>query len=242
MNNPLRYVDPSGMLLTDDPGHVDGYLQTYYGGEYHYYLAMDGSCNVSGDSYDYTTASELRAVFDIKYAELYGSKKDNSTKTEDAKKTLSLFTNRDFLRLIANVIHIKDSFPTFRYNNGTIVFFPWGVSVQTSLTVLHCDPNLVNPSFSNWKDYTWEQLGIDPVSSPDEFFTAYDTFGREFGEMAVYMTIATAGIGGLIGMTIGPTAALIFNVAETAYSFHSSQDAIYLGNLNFEMRRIMGDI
>ena len=51
MNNPLRFVDPTGMLMTEGGGFYDGYLQTYYGGEYHYYSAMDGSCNVSGDSY-----------------------------------------------------------------------------------------------------------------------------------------------------------------------------------------------
>ncbi len=64
MNNPLRYVDPSGMLLTDDPGHVDGFLQTYYGGEYHYYMAMDGSCNGSGIAFTYGDALEWRSIFE----------------------------------------------------------------------------------------------------------------------------------------------------------------------------------
>ncbi|NMC59403.1 MAG: RHS repeat-associated core domain-containing protein, partial [Candidatus Methanofastidiosa archaeon] len=60
MNNPLRFVDPSGMTLADDPGYVPGCLETYYGGEYHYFPAMNGYCNVSGLELDYGDAVAWR--------------------------------------------------------------------------------------------------------------------------------------------------------------------------------------
>ena len=90
MNNPLRYVDPTGMLLTDDPGHVDGYLQTYYGGEYHYYSAMDGNCNVSGESYNYKDADAQRKTFEEEYNRLYGPKQTEPSTTK-SEKTNSIY-------------------------------------------------------------------------------------------------------------------------------------------------------
>jgi len=77
MNNPLRFVDPSGMTLADDPGYVPGCLETYYGGEYHYFPAMNGYCNVSGLELDYGDAVAWRNMFDALYGLLYGSTQDD---------------------------------------------------------------------------------------------------------------------------------------------------------------------
>ncbi len=51
MNNPLRYIDPSGMLMTEGGAYQEGYLQSYSGGDWIYYPESGGSCNVSGEDY-----------------------------------------------------------------------------------------------------------------------------------------------------------------------------------------------
>ncbi len=51
MNNPLRYIDPSGMLMAEGGAYHEGYLQSYSGGYWIYYPESGGSCNVSGEGY-----------------------------------------------------------------------------------------------------------------------------------------------------------------------------------------------
>ncbi|HOR88038.1 MAG TPA: RHS repeat-associated core domain-containing protein [Methanofastidiosum sp.] len=89
MNNPLRFVDPSGMM-TEGGDFYGGYLQTYYGGEWHYYSAMDGSCNVSGDSYTEDHFAKQSTTPPL----------DNAITGNDVKKTVTksnFFANYNFM-------------------------------------------------------------------------------------------------------------------------------------------------
>jgi len=74
MNNPLRYVDPSGMMGDPHP-YVPGTIQAYYEGEWHYYSDAGGVVDSSGPGMNYTQAKD---AYDARVRDDFYAKQDQS--------------------------------------------------------------------------------------------------------------------------------------------------------------------